>query len=380
MSLQLGNVAAQVKDYTESLVYSGLNFVSQENIKKIEFFLQNTSQLKAYRLAISLRYLHIELKRFLNNRNAFNIERYVFFLSNCWLLSRAFSTQKSLKEEKPSMFDRLMGTQSEPEIKSKLILKVVGTEKIHLEGSLVGFVFYFLSLFGKTRGKILKWNLMRSFTSGATAEALFHLDLPNSDPTCTVQSILLNYIEADKIPYVKKDDLIFLGQNPKSKIYLDEESSEDTHVSISKLDKFYFNSKEIYQKIVNDYEVTPFDLPVSFLGYLYVKEVKVIEFHKEGQEGDTTPTIVYELTHKEDYPLIIRLSEKMGNLKLIEEFKKLKGKRKPIDGIFCKLFLENGQLSLYPLGLVSDNQISYPNLSKSRKDNIELLKTVYKIK
>jgi hypothetical protein len=278
------------------------------------------------------------------------------------------------------MFDRLMGTQSDPEIKSKLILKVVGTEKIHLEGSLVGFVFYFLSLFGKTRGKILKWNLMRSFTSGATAEALFHLDLPNSDPTCTVQSILLNYIEADKIPYVEKDDLIFLGQNPKSKIYLDEESSEDTHVSISKLDKFYFNSKEIYQKIVNDYEVTPFDLPVSFLGYLYVKEVKVIEFHKEGQEGDTTPTIVYELTHKEDYPLIIRLSEKMGNLKLIEEFKKLKGKRKPIDGIFCKLFLENGQLSLYPLGLVSDNQISYPNLSKSRKDNIELLKTVYKIK
>ncbi len=200
MSIQLGNVAAQVKDYTEILAYSGLNFVSQENIKKIEFFLQNTSQLKAYRLAVSLRYLHIELKRFLNNRKAFNIERYVFFLSNCWLLSRAFSTQKSLKEEKPSMFNRLMGTQLEPEIKSKLILKVVGTEKIHLEGSIVGFVFYFLSLFGKTRGKILKWNLMHSYTSGATAEALFHLDLPNSDPSCTVKSILLNYIEADKIP------------------------------------------------------------------------------------------------------------------------------------------------------------------------------------
>lgn len=380
MSIQLGNVAAQVKDYTESLAYSGLNFVSKENIKKIEFFLQNTSQLKAYRLAVSLRYLHIELKRFLNNRKAFNIERYVFFLSNCWLLSRAFSTQKSLKEEKPSMFNRLMGTQLEPEIKSKLILKVVGTEKIHLEGSIVGFVFYFLSLFGKTRGKILKWNLMHSYTSGATAEALFHLDLPNSDPSCTVKSILLNYIEADKIPYVEKDDLIFLGKNPNSKIYIDEESSEDTHVSISKLDKFYYNSKEIHQKIVNEYDVTPFDLPVSFLGYLYVKEVNVIDFCKEGQEGDTTPTIVYELTHKEDYSLIIRISEKKGNLKLIEEFKKLKGKRKPIDGIFCKLFLENGQLSLYPLGIVSGNQISYPNLSKSGQSNRELLKTLYKIK
>ncbi len=106
----------------------------------------------------------------------------------------------------------------------------------------------------------------------------------------------------------------------------------------------------------------------------------MIDFRKEGQEGDTTPTIVYELTHKEDYSLIIRISEKKGNLKLIEEFKKLKGKRKPIDGIFCKLFLENGQLSLYPLGIVSDNQISYPNLSKSGQSNRELLKTLYKIK
>jgi len=156
LSIQLGNVVAQVKDYIESLAYNGLNLVTKENIKKIEFFLQNTSQLKAYRLAISLRYLHVELKRFLNNRNAFNIERYVFFLSNCWLLSYAFSLQKNLKEEKPRMFDRLMGVQSDPEIKSKLILKVVGTEKIHLEGTMVGFVFYFFSLFGKTRGKILK--------------------------------------------------------------------------------------------------------------------------------------------------------------------------------------------------------------------------------
>jgi len=379
LSLQLGNVATQVKDYIESLAYNGLNFVSKENIKNIEFFLQSTSQLEAYRLALSLRYLHIELKRFLENRNAFNIERYIFFLSNCWLLSQSFSSQKNLKDEKPGIFDKLMGTQSNPEIKSKLILKVVGTEKIHLEGSMVGFVFYFLSLFGKTRGKILKWHLMHPYQSGVTAEALFHLNIPNSDPPFAVESILLNYIEGDKIMYVEKDGIIFLEKNPKTKIYLDKDSSEDTHISISKLDKFYYNSKEIYQKIDKEYEITPFDLPISFMGYLYVKEVNVIEFHKEGQEGDITPTIVYELTHKEDYPLSIRIQEKKGNLKLIEEFNKLKGRKKPIEGIFCKLFLQNGQLSLYPIGIISNNQISFPNLSKSAVSNRELLKTVYKI-
>jgi len=116
------------------------------------------------------------------------------------------------------------------------------------------------------------------------------------------------------------------------------------------------------------------------LDYLYVKEVNVIEFHKEGQDGDTTATIVYYITHKEDYSLVIRIANKKGNLKLIEEFKKLKGRKKPIDGIFSKLFLENGQLSIYPLGIVSDNQISCPNLSKSTQSNRELLNAVYKIK
>jgi len=380
LSLQLESVATQVKDYIESLAYSGLNFVSKENITNIEFFLQSTSQLKSYRLAASLRYLHIELKRFLENRNAFNIERYVFFLSNCWLLSLAFSSQKSLKDEKPQIFDKLMSTSSDTKIMSKLILKVVGIEKINLEGSMVGFVFYFLSLFGKTRGRILKWHLMQPYTSMVTADALLGLNMPNSDPLFAVNSILSNYIEGDNILYVEKDDIISFEKNPESKIYIDNESSDDTHISISKLDNFYYNSKEIYRKIVNDYEVTPFDLPVSLLDYLYVKDVNIIEFYREDQEGDNTSTIFYELTHKEDYPLIIKIPEKKGNLNLIEELKKFKGRKKPIVGIFCKLILENGQLTLYPLSIISDNQILFPNLSKSTVNNRELLKSVYKIK
>ena len=380
MNVQLEKVAVQIKDYIESLTFNGLNFVSNDNIKKIEFFLQNASQLEAYRLATSLRYLHIELKRFLKNRSIFNIERYVFFLSNCWLLSRAFVSEKNLRDKKPDIFNSLMGTQLNPKIRGKFILKVVGIEKIHLEGTIVGFVFYFLSLFGKTRNKILKWNLMLPYKTGVTPESLLHHDLPNSDPKSMVNTILSNFIEVDNIPYVEKENIVYLEKNPKSKIYIDEESSDDTHVSITKLNKYYLNAKEIYQKIFKKYKTTPFDLPTNNLDYLYVKEVHIIDVHKEGIEGDKTPTYVFELTHREEYPLIIRIPEKQGNLKLIEEFTKLKGRRMPIDGIFCKLIPENGQLSLYPLSIINNNQITYPNLKKVAQDNRAFLNLTYKKK
>lgn len=375
MNIQLEKVAAQIKDYTESLTYAGLNFVSQDDIKKIEFFLQNASQLEAYRLATSLRYLHVELERFFKNRAAFNIERYVFFLSNCWLLSRAFVSQQSLKEERRDIYDKLMGPQLKPEVESKLILRVIGTETVHLEGTMVGFTFYFLSLFGKTRDKILKWNLMLPYKSGVSPESLLYLDLPNSQPPSMVETILLNCVEAENIPCILKEDIVYLEKNPDSKIFIDEESSKDTHVSISKLDKYYLDSTDIYKKITENYEITPFDLPATFLDYLYVKNVTVIEVQKE-EEKET----VYKITHEKKYPLCIRIPEKQGNLKLIEEFNKFKGKNKPIEGIFCKLILERGQLSLYPLGLVNEEQILFPNLRERAPDNRALLKEVYKIK
>lgn len=380
MSLKLENVAEQIKDYTESLAYSGLNFVSKENIKQIEFFLQNASQLETYRLATSLRYLHVELKRFLENRAAFNIERYVFFLSNCWLLSRAFQSHKNLKEKKPEIFDRLMVNQEEPEIRTKFILKVVGIEKIHLEGTIVGMVFYFLSLFGKTRGKILKWNLMLPFSSGLTPEGVLHLELPHSAPKRGVASLLQNYVEADNIAYNNKDGIIFLEKNPESMIYIDTDSEDDVQIYISKLNKFYINSNEIYKKCSNVNEIAPFDPPVEFLDYIYVKDVRVIEYFKEGEEEDRPLTFVYTITHMEDYPLVIRIPDKRGNQKLIEEFNKLKGRKSPIEGIFCKLNLERGQLSVYPLSIINNNQILFPNLKKNNVDNRELLKSFYKVK
>ena len=138
---------------------------------------------------------------------------------------------------------------------------------------------------------------------------------------------------------------------------------------ISKLDKYYINSKELYKKVSKDNEITPFDLPAIFLDYLYVKEVNIVDVRNEGETRLGTPSVVFKLTHKEDYPLIFRIPDKTGNIRLIEEFKKKKGRRTPIDGIFCKIIPDGGQLSLYPLGIINENQILYPNLIKSAQND-----------
>nr|MDO8119382.1 hypothetical protein [Candidatus Sigynarchaeota archaeon] len=86
----LKGIAEQVTALVENLSFNGLNLVTEEIIRNIEMLLQSASMVNAFRLAVSLRYLHVELKRFLSHDEAFNLERYVFYLGNCWLLSRAF--------------------------------------------------------------------------------------------------------------------------------------------------------------------------------------------------------------------------------------------------------------------------------------------------
>lgn len=296
------------------------------------------------------------------------------------MLSRAFISYKVLKEEKPEIFKKLMASHLELETKTKFILKVVGIEKINLEGTLVGLVFYFLSLFGTTRDKILKWNLMLPFTSGLTPEGVLHLDLPHTEPKKGIDALLHSYIEADNISYNERDNLLFLEKNPDSIIYIDTESEEDAHVFITKLNKYRLNTKEINTKFSGIYDITPFDPPVIFLDYLYVKDVQVIEYYREGEEEGRPLAFVYNITHAEKYSLIIRIPDKKGNQKLIEEFNKLKGRKTSIEGIFCKLNLERGQLSLYPLSIINNNQILFPNLRKNAVDNRELLKSFYKVK
>ncbi len=384
MKIQLEKVCEQIKKYCENLTYKGLNLVTQERIREIEFFLQNISQLESFRLATSLRYLHVELKRFLDNSPAFNIERYVFFLSNCWLQSRAFISfiEAQKNNKKVEFFDKLMGKLSETEIMSRFLLRVTGIEKIVLEGTMIGLIFYFMSLFGKTRGAILKWNLMYPYKKGFNPDVLFQTALPNSEPPCAIEKILSTYFETENIPTAIKEGNIFLEKNPDSKVFVEEtaESVEDVF-SISKLEKFYFDSGEIYKMLRKDHDITPFDLPASFLDYIYIKQAHVIGSYKEGEDKKKTPVNIYPLDHEKKYPLFVRIPEKDINKNLITKFDDFYKKSTKIDGLFCKLILERGQLGLFPLSIIDNNHINFPSISQVHTlDNREYLKQVYKVK
>lgn len=378
MNIQLENVSEQLKNYCENLAYNGLNLITQESIREIEFFLQNASQLEAFRLAISLRYLHVELKRFLESNPAFSIERYVFFLSNCWLQCRAFISFTQSKKNDSNFFKNLMGKSSETTVIRRFILRLAGVEKVLLEGTMVGLVFYFMSLYGKTRGSILKWNLMFPYRTDLNPDVMFQLSLPNSVPPCTVEKIIFNCFETENIPCAMKEGNIFLDKNPDSKIFIEENS--DDFFSISKLEKFYLDSEEIYNKLMKE-EVTPFDLPTIFFDYLYIKRVEVVDCYKEGEKEGRIPVYVYIIDHEKKYPLFIRIPDKKINQTLITKLNEFLKKSLKIEGIFSKLIIERGQLSLFPLSFVDNNQLKFPAISSVHTpDNKDFLKQVYKIK
>ncbi|MFX1410388.1 MAG: hypothetical protein ACFFA6_08545 [Promethearchaeota archaeon] len=379
MSVKLERVSLQIKRYMENLAYNGLNLVTKDNIKEIELFLQNSSQLEAYRLATSLRYLHIELKRFLTNNPAFNIERYIFFLSNCWLQSRAFiSTSHSKRSE--SLIRNLMGTLSESKVFDKLKLRTIGIEKILLEGTLFGLIFYFISLSGKSKGKILKWSLMQPPRGILQPEILLNLSLNNSHPASSIKKLLFNIFEVINIPGSLEEGNIYLNEHDDSKILIQELIGNDTNFNIKDFDQFFLNSKDIYTKITKNYKITPFDLPTNFLDYIYVRKVKISNFYKEGKESFKNPLFVFKVEHEQQFPLFIRIFDKIINQNLIRIFQDFHKKDKILDGLFCKLILERGQIALFPLSIIEENQITFPSISMTHSiDNRELLQKFYKL-
>ena len=238
--VKINKISEQIQVYIEKLTFNGLNLVSQETIKQIEFFLQNASQVEAFRLATSLRYLHIELKRYLTQSPAFNIDRYVFFLSNCWLLIRGFNFRKNSKDD--DFYRKLMGEEPQFDL-VKLKLRLVGVKKLFLEGAMFGVVLYFISLNGKTKNKILKWNVFQPPKGVINPEIL--LDLKISENNIVYKELLYKTFEASNLPYSEKEDLIIINKEDEPKIDLEEEDN----FPLDMLYQFDYSINYIYNRI-----------------------------------------------------------------------------------------------------------------------------------
>lgn len=370
MVIKLQNVVSQIKMFVENLTFNGLNLISEENIRQIEFFLQNASQCNAFRLATSLRYIHVELKRFMDQSPAFSIDRYVFFLTNCWLLSKAILSRESL-DEQDGFFQDLLGNLSHTKLIKKLKLRLAGIEKIHLEGTLFGVILYFVSLIGTTKSKIFKWNIMQPPKGLINPEILLTIEIP--DHKISMLELLHKDFIIMDLNYSEKESILQII--PKQTKINDP---TQTDFPIEHLEKYSFNIKEIYQQI-EEHENTPFDIPTRFLNYLLISNVQILDFFKEHDdfEDGKAPVYIFELSHEKDYPLYIRIQDKSINQALIDNLQNLKNKKKVISKIFGKLILERGQMSIFPLSAFSENMEVFISLSDEDPDYRKIVKSLY---
>jgi len=370
--VQINKISEEIEKYIELLAYNGLNLISKENVRQIEFFLQNASQVEAYRLATSLRYLNVELERFLQQSTAFNTERYIFFLCNCWLLSRSFKFLKDTKDE--AFYHKLIGQAPQFQLIEDLKLRLGGIEKIFLEGAIFGVILYFISLMGKTKGKILKWNIFQPSKGIINPDVLLTLEIPQQG--ISFKDLFDKTFNAFKLSYSEKDELIALNEEPKSKIVLQEKKD---YFPLKTLERYDYDVKGLYSKI-STFEYTPFDLPTSAFDYILVKNLEIVDSEVEGEKENikSSPVYIFKLNHKRGYPLYIRLQDKHVNQGLIEKLMNYKNNRKIIENLFGRLVLERGQLSIFPLCVINENIEEFISVSEVQKDYREIMKTLYK--
>ncbi|NHI94509.1 MAG: hypothetical protein EAX96_18605 [Candidatus Lokiarchaeota archaeon] len=379
-SVQLERISEEVKSFVENLTYNGLNLVTMDSIKQIELFLQNASKVKAFRLATSLRYLHIELKRFLDRSKAFNINRYIFFLSNCWLLCRAFLNLDLSKAKEHALYDKLLGKVEEFNLIKEVKLRLIGVEKVSLEGVMFGFIFYFIAIEGKNKGKIYKWSLMQPPKGGIQPELLLSLSLSNSQPASSINGLFFRDIQVENLPCSETDCIIRLMGDQKTKIKFLKPivGHNKDPFPIEYLGDYHFSSKEILNKI-NKREITPFDITANFVDYIYIKNVQILDFKITGEDESKTTSIIFATEHSKDFPIYIKIQDKVINQNLIESLKENAKNKTKIFGMFGKLILEKGKLGLYPLGLFDGTNESFPVLMGDHFiDNREILKELYK--
>jgi len=361
----------QIQKFIESLVRNGLNLVSKENIRQIEFFLQNASQIEAYRLATSLRYLHIELKRFLFQNPAFNIDRYVFFLINCWLLCYGCGFQDKTLDK--ALFEKLMGNFPEVQVINKIKFRLIGIELVYLEGAIFGVVLYFISLSKKLNSEILKLNIFQPPKGIINPEVILGLEINNH--TFSYKELFYKNFYAANVQYSPQQHILSLNKEKNPTFTL---IHSETDFPIDLLTRYQYDAQTLYDE-VSEYEYSPFDSPITVMGPILIKNASVMDsiVLKKGQTSKDYSIYQFRLKHYERYPVFIHLKDKPINQVLIDKFQKFHDKKKTIEYIFGKLTLERGKLCLFPLSIIKSKKEDFICLSNIKQDYRKIMKSLY---
>jgi hypothetical protein len=300
------------------------------------------------------------------------MDRYVFFLTNCWLLSRAFLSQEFDKNSpKNEFFQVLLGKISQNKILKSLKLRIVGIEKVFLEGSMFGIILYLVSLKGKTRSSIFKWSIMQIPKASVDPETMLTFSISKNN--VKVFDLFYKDFYTSDLSYSEEEMLIqVIKKIPPCLI-----SVENDPFPIGMLEKYHYNATNLYSQILKK-EITPFDPPTNNLCYLLIKNVEIVEFYKEVDEGrnNRISVHVFRISHDGNYPLFIRIQEKKYNQIIITNLQNFKQKKAILKAIFGKLILERGQLSIFPLSICNDTEY-FICLSKRSPKAKEVLKVLY---
>lgn len=387
MRLKPGLVASQALDLVHSLVYHGMSTVTPESIREIEFLLQNASFVKAYRLATSLRYLHVELKRFLEHQAVFNLERYAFFLSNIWIIGTAMASghdppaggdpaivtrPASAPPATPaaglattSRVPDIHGHPANMEEPGPMELLLVGLEKVHLEKVMFGIVFHFLRVDGEAAGTILQYNMFFQPMGMVNPEMILVMDI--QDNPCMRPADFFNgpvAVEGAKIVNGKVLE-VTLEPRHETHPFNIPETSTPRRFPLELIEPRYDIPPARIKAMLDETIITPFDAVTTAERHVFLKNVVVKDHVQEGRGKGKYKSVVhvFSLGHEQEYKAKVRIPDKPVNKTLVEAMERLQASKRIVPGMMAKLDYDRGTIAPFPLAFVDgDGKVTYPCL------------------
>ncbi|MHA1820170.1 MAG: hypothetical protein ACTSU2_15570 [Promethearchaeota archaeon] len=415
---EISRLSEETMNYIELMIFNGLNLVSQENIRQIEMFLQQSSKHNLYRLAVSLRYLDTEIKRFLKTPDLFSRERYILFLANSWNLSNGLiSLNKRLSEKSINSDDfnyymsKIKGTKEKPEEVEDSSFAIVGLENVFQENSILGVILYLLTLNRKNQGSIVKWNIFRSASGVFSTDVILQEPIP-SRRKITLRRLLgtrfhiknfqyyksinvlniikkrpepkeedkftsINIIAEKKTKVQKKidgseeetsDKLSKQGENTgnNTKDTVNDSSSSGSEMkTLSTILKLkpkeleYLKANHLFTlkriySLISEKDTSPFDLPKESIGEFLVEECQILKYKKQENKLLKIKEHVFIISNKTNFNLKIIISEKPHYKILIRNLKNFFKNKTTLKYLFGKVWVELGEITFTPLSVIDE--------------------------
>ena len=83
---KIEDVLRGTQSLLSELYYSGVSLLDQTTLRKIDIVFQQAVKVNHSRLVINLRYIRVEMQRFISDPHQFSTERLIFFCNQAFLL------------------------------------------------------------------------------------------------------------------------------------------------------------------------------------------------------------------------------------------------------------------------------------------------------